>query len=203
MNKKLFSGRLKQPLWVFGLLFVTLTQTSAIEKATVEFQGWGGVNIATKSTFAADFTGATIIQPTFGLTAWASQPFFLPNDLDIGLSLGYMPIFTYTGSDGKGSSVTSYPITLEIRYRLPYNLYAAAGGGYALTRLKINDESSNTNSAIALLKGGYQYTLTGNLSAIGEMQFSYLMQKLTFPGSLEKANSQFNFGAHLGVAYKI
>ena len=188
---------------LLGILFLTLAPMHAIEKAAVELQGWGGVNFATKSTFASGFTGATVVQPSFGVTAWASQPFILPNDLDIGISFSYMPIFTYSASDGKSTSVTAYPATLELRYRLPYNLYVAAGGGYALTRLKINDESSNTNAAIALLKGGYQYSIMPNLAAIGEMQFSYLMQKLTFPGSLEKANSQFNFTAHLGVAYKI
>lgn len=188
---------------LMGVLFLAFAPLAAIEKATVELQGWGGVNLATKSTFASGFTGATVLQPNFGVTAWASQPFLLPNDLDVGISFGYMPVFTYTAGDGKGTSVTSYPITLELRYRLPHNIYVAAGGGYALTRLKINDESSNTNAAIALLKGGYQYTLSQSLSAIGELQVSYLMQKLTFPGSLEKANSQFNFAAHLGVAYKI
>ena len=188
---------------VSGGILLALAPLGAIEKATVEFQGWGGVNFATKSTYSTDFTGANFIQPTFGLTAWASQPFVLPNNLDIGLSWGYMPIFSYTSSDGKGSAITAYPITLELRYRLPYNLYAAAGGGYALTRLKINDESSNTNAAIAILKGGYQYAILENLSALGEVQFSYVMQKLTFPGSLEKANSQFNIGLHLGVSYKI
>lgn len=189
--------------YLLGILFLALVPLHAIEKAAVEFQGWGGVNLATKSTFASDFTGATVLQPSFGVTAWASQPFVLPNDLDIGVSFSYMPVFTYSASDGKSTSVTAYPATLELRYRLPYNLYVAAGGGYALTRLKINDESSNTNSAIAVLKGGYHYNFSPTLSAIGQLQISYLMQKLTFPGSLEKANSQFNFTAQLGVAYKI
>lgn len=189
--------------YLSGILCLAMGPLSAIEKAAVEFQGWGGVNLATKSTFASDFTGATVLQPSFGVTAWASQPFVLPNELDIGVSFSYMPVFTYSSTDGKSTSVTAYPATLELRYRLPYNLYVAAGGGYAFTRLKINDEGSNTNSAIAVLKGGYQYSILPNLSALGEMQFSYLMQKFTFPGSLEKANSQFNFTAHLGVAYKI
>jgi hypothetical protein len=188
------------------LILVGLTATasiSAIADARLEFQGWGGVNIATKSTFASDFTGATIVKPTFGITTWASQPWLSPQALDVGLSFAYMPVFTQTSSDNKENSITAYPITLEARYRLPYNLYAAAGGGYALTRLKINGEGSNTNSAIALVKGGYQHEVIKNVSVIGELQISYLMQKLTFPGSLEKSNSQLNFGFHLGVAYKL
>jgi len=188
------------------LLFIGLLATaslSAITDAKLEFQGWGGVNIATKSTFASDFTGATIVKPTFGITTWASQPWVLPEKLDLGLSFAFMPIFSQTSSDGKTNSITAYPITLAARYRLPYNLYAAVGGGYALTRLTINSEGSNTNSAIALVKGGYQHEVIKNVSVIGELQISYLMQKLTFPGSLEKSNSQFNFGFHVGAAYKL
>lgn len=195
-------GKRLRLIGVLSVLFLA-TSIGAIEKATVELQGWGGVNFATKSTYSTDFTDASYIQPTFGITAWASQPFLLPNNLDLGLSVAYMPIFTQTASDGKANSVTSFPITAEARYRFPMGFFAAAGGGYAYTRFKANDESSGTNAAIALLKGGYQYEIMPNLSLLGTVQASYFIQKFTFPGSLEKSNSQFNFGIHVGVSYKI
>lgn len=189
--------------YLLGILFLALVPLHAIEKAAVEFQGWGGVNIATKSTYSTDFTGASFVKPTFGLTVWASQPFVLRNNLDLGLSAGYLPVFALTQGSGNESSITAFPILLEARYRLPYNFFIAAGGGYAYTRLKLNNETANTNAAILSLKGGYQYEILKNLSAVGTLHLSYLLQTLTFPGAGEKSNSQFNVGATLGVAYKL
>jgi hypothetical protein len=201
MNRKSVNALKK--LLLLGILCPMLTSLYAVDKAAVELQGWGGLNIATKSTFSTDFTGATHIQPTFGITTWISQPFVLPNELDIGFSASFMPIFSYTGSDGKISSVTAYPILLEARYRLPMGFFAALGAGYAYTRLKVNGESANTNAAVVSLKGGWQYEIMKNLSLVGTTQFLYFGQKLTFPGSLEKSNSQFDIGILAGVAYKI
>ena len=186
-----------------GILFFVITSVGAIEKAKIELQGWGGVNFATKSTYSTDFTGATYIQPTFGLTAWFSQPFVLPNELDIGLSAGYLPIFKQTAGTGNVTSITGFPVILEARYRFPYGIFAAAGAGYAYTSLKINNETTGTNAAVLSAKGGYQYEIMKNLSAVATVQLLYALQKLTFAGAGDISNSQLNIGLTLGVAYKL
>ncbi len=189
-------------VFITGLL-LTFTPLAAIENAKVEFQGWGGVNFATKSTYTEAFSEATFIQPRGGFTTWISQPFLLPEALDIGLSAAYQPIMSYTAGTGNVSSVTALPVTLEARYRLPYGLYAAAGAGYAYTRIKINNESEGANAAVISAKGGYQYAFGQSLSAIAQLELQYLLQNLTFPGAGEKSNSQLNIGLSLGIAYKL
>ncbi|MBN8219694.1 MAG: hypothetical protein J0L53_02155 [Spirochaetes bacterium] len=188
---------------VSGVILLAFAPLGAIEKATVEFQGWGGVNFATKSTYSTDFTGASYIQPTFGLTAWASQPFVLPKELDLGLSAAYMPIFKQTAGTGNVTSVTGFPVLLEARYRFNNGIFAAVGGGYAYTSLKINNETANTNAALLSAKGGYQYDIWNNLSAVATVQLLYALQKLNFPVAGDISNSQLNIGLTLGVAYKI
>lgn len=190
-------------LYLLGIVYLTIGPIHAIEKAAVELQGWGGVNFATKSTYSTDFTGASYIQPTFGLTAWASQPFVLPKQLDVGLSAAYMPIFKQTAGTGNVTSVTGFPVLLEARYRFDNGIFAAVGGGYAYTSLKINNETANTNAALLSAKGGYQYNLWNNLSAVATVQMLYTLQKLNFPVVGDVSNSQLNISLTLGVAYKI
>ncbi|HNA80166.1 MAG TPA: hypothetical protein PKY99_11965 [Turneriella sp.] len=195
---------LKKP-WLACACLITLASVPmhAIKDAKMEFQGWGGVNFATKSTFAKDYTDATFIQPRGGFTAWFSQPFLLPDVLDIGISGAYQPIMTYTAGTGNVTSVVAIPATLELRYRFPYGIYAALGAGYAYSRLKVNNESTGTNAAVINAKGGYQYDIWQNLSAIGQLELQYFLQNLTFAGAGEKSNSQLNIGISLGVAYKL
>jgi hypothetical protein len=192
----------RRPLLAALALFCA-GEISAIKDAKLEFQGWGGVNIATKSTFSTDFTSASFVKPTFGLTTWMSQSFIMPENLDFGLSVGYMPIFSQTAGTGTVTSVTAIPVILEGRYRFGGGIFAAAGAGYAYTALKVNDESTGTNAAIISLKGGYEYEIMKNLTAVGTAQASYLLQSITFAGAGKKSNSQANFSFTLGVGYKI
>ena len=175
----------------------------AIPNSPVEFQGWGGINFATKSTFSADYTDATFIQPRGGITTWFSQPFLLPNELDLGFSAAYQPIMTYTAGTGNVTSIVAIPMTLEARYRFPYGIFAAAGAGYAYSRLKINNESTGTNAAVITAKGGYQYDIWKNISAVASLELQYMLQNLTFAGAGQKSNSQLNIGLNLGVAYRL
>ncbi|MFO1528038.1 MAG: hypothetical protein U1F16_18845 [Turneriella sp.] len=193
--------RIYQPVLMAAI--IATAPLAAIKDAKVEFQGWGGVNFATKSTFAKEYTDATFIQPRGGLTTYFSQPFLLPDALDVGFSAAFQPIMSYTAGTGNVTSVTAFPVTLEARYRFPYGIYAAAGAGYAYSWLKVNNESTGTNAAVITAKGGYQYDIWQNLSAIGQLELQYFLQNLTFAGAGEKSNSQLNIGISLGVAYKL
>mgnify|MGYP000432098886 FL=1 len=69
--------------------------------------------------------------------------------------------------------------------------------------LKVNNESTGTNAAVITAKGGYQYDLWKNISAVASLELQYLMQNLTFAGAGQKSNSQLNIGLNLGVAYRL
>lgn len=113
-----------------------------------------------------------------------------------------MPLYTQTTGAGRVTSQTDFPLLLETRYKFPLDFFAAAGVGYAYTTLKINDETASANAALLSLKGGYQYKLWENFSAVITVQMLYALQSLTFSGKGDVANNQANFGLTLGIAYQ-
>lgn len=157
-------------------------QPSVIEfwkDAGITAQAYGGLSIATKSTYASTTdtaygTTGTYLSPAFGATVWYGNQL-----TQVGISAGYQAPYNNTVtafSTTYTEKIAQIPAIVYARYFVIPNLFIGLGGGIAVNMLKVEGSSSDNYTAVTpiiALRTGYDYEIMKNIFIGGAVDISY------------------------------
>jgi len=198
----------------FAYIFLASLLVPTLAGAKISVYGRFGGNFATKSTFSQTIDSNAVDRDANYVFFYGGGDVFyggaLPADLEVGLSVAWLPLFsTVDSSDENSTDITrgslySLPILLEVRKFLMPGLYGGAGLGVAPGLLYYQNDKKDTQYAFALsARAGYDYEIISGLLAGADLHIIYLLQRFEFgDGTVLNGNTvNFAFSAHVG--YKI
>lgn len=201
---KLRIGFLCCTFLVFGTLSAE-TKPASYEfwrTANLIGQVYGGINYATKSSYASAVEtvygadNGTVLSPAFGATLWYGNA-----TSQLGLSGGYQVTYKNNATIGSATNTTQFtqiPIAAYARYFPIKNLYVGVGLGASINLLKISGATATTYTAVsplAALRVGYDYEIASNIFIGGALNLSYFFWTVSQAASGGGASTDYSASA--------
>ncbi len=165
-------------------------------------QVYGGINYATKSSYASAVEtvygsdNGAVLSPAFGVTLWYGN-----SSSQLGISGGYQVTYKNNATIGSATNttqLTQVPVAAYARYFPVKNLYVGLGLGASINLLKISGATATTYTAVsplAALRVGYDYEIATHIFVGGAVNFSYFFWTVSQAASGGGASTDYSASA--------